>query len=240
MTVFGDGGRQAFLWRHLSPALVIGALLLAMEFTAVDSAVSAWFFDRAAGVFALRYDAVVELVGHQWAKQLAVILSGCVVAMWLMSFQLPELEPQRRLLLFLSLALILAPLAVILLKEASVRHCPWNLAEFGGFAPHLSLFDGTPPGVAAGHCFPGGHASAGFSLFVFYFAGHALRNRALALCGLWGGLASGMALGMVRVAQGAHFISHNLWSGLVCWLVILAVYMSLTTRAANTPAQAGP
>jgi membrane-associated PAP2 superfamily phosphatase len=33
------------------------------------------------------------------------------------------------------------------------------------------------------------------------------------------------------VLQGAHFVSHNLWSALICWLVVLALYEVLLRRA---------
>lgn len=233
-----SAARRDFLLLHLAPALLAAALLLALEKTIFDSAVSGWFFDPATGGFPLHHNVALEILGHQWPKQVAFVVSLGAISTYLLSFLLAELGPQRRLLLFLSLALTLAPLSVTLLKHFSVRHCPWSLREFGGFAPHLSLFDAAAPGLP-GHCFPGGHASAGFCLLAFYFAGLALRNRTLALGGLWSGLASGMALGMVRVAQGAHFISHNLWSGLICWLVILALYTSVMPMAAGVPGEEG-
>ena len=234
--------RRDFLAGHLGPVLPLLALLLAMEWSPVDSAVSSWFFDAASRAFPLRYSVPLELLGHQWPKHLVVVLACGVIALYGLSFTLPQLKPRRRLLLFLSLAMTLAPLAVVLLKAGSARHCPWSLQEFGGYARHLSLFDAAPPGLAPGHCFPGGHASAGFCLFAFYFAGYSLRNRALRGAGLWGGLASGMGLGMVRVAQGAHFLSHNLWSGIVVWLVMASIYVALMDgeQGCLTPAAADP
>lgn len=223
--------RVSFLLRHLGPALAGAALLLALEKTGVDSAVSRWFFDPEARAFPLRYNQWLELLGHEWAKALIVLVTVCTIGSYLMSFVVPALEPRRRLLLFLSAALTAAPLAVVLLKAASVRHCPWSLQEFGGSAPHLTLFDAVVPGWSPGHCFPSGHASAGYSLLAFYFAGRTLGSRTLARVGLWGGLVVGTAFGVVRVAQGAHFLSHNLWSALVCWLVILAFYLVLLGRA---------
>lgn len=219
--------RADFLLRHLGPALLLAALLLALDTTTIDSAISDWFFDPAAGAFPLRHNGLLEVLGHLWAKELIVVATGCVIGMCLLSFVQPALAPHRLLLLFLSLALTLAPLAVVLLKLSSVRHCPWSLQEYGGFAPHLSVFDAAPPGMPPGHCFPSGHASGGFALLAFYFAGRTLGNRRLAWSSLGGGLAMGMAFGMVRVAQGAHFLSHNLWSALICWLVILALYVAV-------------
>jgi membrane-associated PAP2 superfamily phosphatase len=219
--------RADFLLRHLGPALLLAALLLALDMTTIDSAISDRFFDPAAGVFPLRHNGPLEVLGHQWSKELIVAVTICAIGVYFLSFVHPALAPHRRLLLFLSLALTLAPLSVVLLKLSSACHCPWSVQEYGGFAPHLSVFDAAPPGMPAGHCFPSGHASGGFALLSFYFAGRTLGNRRLARAGLWGGLAAGIAFGMVRVAQGAHFLSHNLWSALVCWLVILALYVAV-------------
>ncbi len=216
--------RHHFLLLHLAPVLPLAALLLALERTAIDDTITGWFFDAGSGTFPLRYNAFLEVFAHQYMKELVIVVACCVIAAFLLSFVLPELKPRRRLLLFLSLSLTLAPLAVVLLKMTSVRQCPWNLLEYGGFAPHLTLFDVVPAGLTPGHCFPAGHASAGFCLMAFYFAARALRKPQLAKIALLGGIVAGLALGLGRIAQGAHFFSHVLWSGLVCWLVIVALH----------------
>lgn len=221
------GARADFLLRQLGPALLVLILLLALDKTGWDSAVSRWFFDPVAGTFPLRHNASLEVFGHQAPKLVVALTGSFVIALLLLTFALPDLRPQRRLLAFLSLSLALAPLAVVLLKAGSVRHCPWSLQEFGGYAPHLSLFDATPPGLVPGHCFPSGHAAAGFCLFAFYFAGLSLGRPRFACASFWSAVAAGMGLGMVRVVQGAHFISHNFWSALVCWLVILGLYVAI-------------
>lgn len=226
-----NGTWHNLLLRHLAFVLPVVALLLALETTAIDAAISGWFFDPVAGVFPLRYDSFLEVFAHQWMKQLVIVVACCVIAMCLLSFVLPELKPQRRLLLFLSLSLTLAPLAVVLLKAASARHCPWDLLDYGGFAPHLTLFDAAPPGLTPGHCFPAGHASTGFCLMAFYFACRATGRPRLARIALAAGVIGGFALGLGRVAQGAHFVSHVLWSGLTCWVVIVALYVAIVGRA---------
>ncbi|HKU69365.1 MAG TPA: phosphatase PAP2 family protein [Burkholderiales bacterium] len=218
--------RLTFLATHLwIPLAVLLPLLLVLEMTNVDQMVTGWFFDEATQRFPLHYDATFEIITHHWAKYVVVLIACAVIGAWLMSFILPALKNRRTVLLFLGLAMTLAPATVSFLKSQSHRSCPYDLAEYGGNAPYVGLFKAAPPGDYAGRCFPSGHASAGFCLFAFYFAGLALRRRRLAMAGLWGGFAAGMLFGLARIAQGAHFLSHNLWSGLVCWLVVLAIYV---------------
>ena len=237
------GSRGAFFRAHLGfPLAVAVPLLLILEAAGVDHVVSGWFFDGATGRFPMRYNATFEVVTHHWAKYVVVLIACAVIGAWLMSFVLPALVDRRRVLLFLSLALTLAPATVSLLKAESHRSCPYDLVEYGGNAPFIGLLEAAPPGDYPGRCFPSGHASAGFCLLAFYFAGRALGSRRLMHAGLWGGLGAGMAFGLARLVQGAHFLSHNLWSGLVCWLVILALYVVILglPKAATTASAPGP
>jgi lipid A ethanolaminephosphotransferase len=61
----------------------------------------------------------------------------------------------------------------------------------------------------------------------FYFAGVASARENLAHAGLIVGVGAGLGLGFARMAQGAHFLSHVLWSGIVCWLVLAALHVAL-------------
>ena len=219
--------RLLFVLKHIWIPLGIGALLLALAGTNLDRAVSGWFYAAAAGRFYLRYNSMLETVMHQWAKYLVVLLACSVTGAWLFSFAAERLRPWRRLLLFLGLSLALAPGTVAVLKPIGSKHCPYDLAEYGGFAPYRALLEPPPPDVKAAHCLLSGHASTGFALLAFYFVGLALRRPRLALTGLWAGLAAGLIFGLTRVAQGAHFLSGILWPGLICWLVILVLYVAL-------------
>lgn len=149
-------GRSRFLLWHLCPALLAAAALLVMDATPVDAAISGWFFDPVGHAFPLRYETAFEIVTHHWAKYVVVLIASAVIAALLLSFVIPELKPRRRLLLFLSLALTLAPAAVSLLKAGSPRHCPYDLVEYGGYAARFGLLEPAPPGQEPGHCFPSG------------------------------------------------------------------------------------
>ena len=111
----------------------------------------------------------------------------------------------------------LLSLAVVsITKNLSATSCPWDLAQFGGVARHVShwalgVLDG-----GSGRCFPAGHASAGFAFLGGYFA---LRHKAPTAARWWlaGALLAGFVLGAAQQVRGAHFMSHTLWTGWLCW-----------------------
>lgn len=218
------------------PLLLMPALL-AMEMTGADPAVSGWFYDPAAHAFPLRDSFLFDTVLHHWVKYTVILATCMVAAAWAYTYLVPALRHWRELLLFIALAMTLAPLTVTMLKQVTDRPCPWDLAEFGGAVPHTRLFESRGPHHARGLCFPAGHAATGFALLAFFFAAHHRRHPRLARAALLAGMAAGLVLGLGRVAQGAHFLSHVLWSGLVCWLVMVGLY-ALMFRPRAVPAGA--
>lgn len=207
----------------------MACVLAALDTTDIDRVVAHWFFDSATASFPLRHAFFLDTVMHHLAKFPVALVTGLVIAGFLLSYVVAVLEPLRRILLYLGLALALAPATVGVLKTTSARHCPWDLEEFGGLVPYARLLDPAPPSIKPGRCFPAGHASTGFTLMAFYFAGRALQRGWLARAGLAAGLLLGVALGTGRMIQGAHFLSHTLWSGLVCWTVALCLYWLVLT-----------
>lgn len=117
---------------------------------------------------------------------------------------------------------------VVVLKGLNRTSCPWDLAAFGGTAQHVShwlwgVADGGP-----GHCFPGGHASTAFAFLPLAWWLRpvnpvAARRWALVIVGC------GLLLGAVQQARGAHFLSHNLWTGWLCWATTWGLHR-LSTR----------
>lgn len=217
-------GLAGYYTIYLLPVLLVAVVIAALDHAGVDLLVSGWFFDTPAGEFPWRYNGFLEVVMHHWTKYLVVLVAVTAFAGYVISFLTPQLKAARPLFLFAALALTLAPLAVATIKFFSMRHCPWDISGFGGFLPYVGLFDSYPAGISPGHCFPAGHASTGFCLFTFHFLGRALGNRLLARAGFLLGLAAGLGLGVVRIMQGAHFVSHVLWSGVVCWMIIALLY----------------
>ena len=209
---------------YLLPVILVAGVILALDLAAIDPLVTGWFYDSPSGGFPWRYNSFLEVVMHHWTKYLVVLVAVTAFVGYLSTFLAPHLQPLRAPYLFTALALTLAPLAIATMKFFSMRHCPWDITGFGGFIPYVGLLESYPPDIAPGRCFPAGHASTGFCLFAFHFLGRALDKRWLARAGILLGLTAGLGLGLVRIMQGAHFVSHVLWSGVVCWIVIVVLY----------------
>lgn len=118
-------------------------------------------------------------------------------------------------------------LVALWLKETTGVSCPWNVNEFGGDRaitdPQWSL------AFQVGRCWPGGHAGAGFCLFALYFA---LRDRYQSVAGwvLAAVFVFGFICSMVRTMQGAHFVSHNVATMLIDWLMCAVIYIVIFDR----------
>lgn len=124
-------------------------------------------------------------------------------------------------------------LAVPALKQISRTSCPWDLAEFGGWAAYVShwtlgIGDGGP-----GRCFPSGHATAAFAFVSGWFA---LREHQVRAARAWllGALLLGLLFGAGQTLRGAHYPSHSLWTAWLCW-ICCAVLMPRRQRLAVPP-----
>lgn len=95
-----------------------------------------------------------------------------------------------------------------ILKPYWGRPRPRETIEFGGALKYQPMYIPGEPGF--GSSFTCGHSTMGFifiTLFFFY-----RRSRALAIGGLIAGLAIGSLLSLVRILQGAHYLSDSIWS----------------------------
>ena len=210
--------------------------MLALDATDVDRIVENRFYDPATANFPLRHDPFLEVVLHYWTKYVVASIASLAFAGFLLSFVSAVLRQHRRLLLYVGLSIALSTAAVTLLKLVSGKHSPWDLIDYGGLIPYAKLLERAAV-TKPGHCFPAGHASTGFSLLVFYFVGCVRGNPVLARSGLALGLLAGLVLGFGRMLQGAHFLTHVLWSGIVCWLVILGLYLAFYRSGATSRGQ---
>lgn len=166
----------------------------------------------------LKQHALLETLLHRGGRTLSQWMGGGVILLLLASLVARPLRRWRRPLLYLFLAVAGSTLAVSSVKHLIPMECPWDLARYGGDWPFVGLFTRRPAGMPDTACFPAGHASAGYAWIALYFF---LRSVKPSLC--WLGLAVGLGLGLLFGAtqqlRGAHFLSHDLWTLMLCWTI---------------------
>ena len=133
--------------------------------------------------------------------------------------------------------MLLCVVAVPALKRGSLTSCPWDLAEFGGLARHVSHWAWARADGGPGHCFPSGHAVAAFAFFGQYFL---WRDHAPGRARAWlaAVLLVGSVYGGAQLARGAHYPSHTLWSAWLCWLICVLAAQAMALHAARRATQA--
>jgi membrane-associated PAP2 superfamily phosphatase len=209
--------------------------------TDIDLMLADALYDAGARVFPWRHAWLTETFNHGILKTLLTLAAACfgVAAGWDAFRPRPARAALDRLRLrVVGVSALLVPLVISMLKQASVAHCPWDLARYGGQAPYLRLFDALPLGVHPGHCLPAGHASSALwlvSLCVYWLPGRPQGARLVALAALlFGGL-----VGWMQQMRGAHFLTHTLWSIWLACAVVLAVIAALQWKPARR-AQTAP
>ena len=223
------------------------ALLVVVHFTNIDLELAAYFYRDGewwlgdATVFRWFYD-YGPLPGNLAA------IGGLLVLIASLFYK--PLRRHRRVAAFLALVMIIGPglLINVVFKDNYGRPRPRETIQFGGeyeFVPvgipgtqlWLSLGD-TP----AGKSFPSGHASSGFFLLALYFP---LRRRfgRRAELAIVAGIGTGLAMGVGRMAQGAHYFSDVLSSGVMVALTAMACWWWVNRYVSahdDAPADAQP
>lgn len=189
--------------------------LLAWDASGLDRVLAHWFGSTQG--FALRDHWLFTTVLHEGARRLSwLLVVGLSLAVWWPVGVLRHIDRGQRLQLVVTTLLSL--LAVVSVKYISSTSCPWDLAEFGGVARYVSHWIWGANDGGGAHCFPAGHASAGFAFLGGYFV---LRDAAPRAARRWllVTLAVGLVLGLSQQARGAHFMSHTLWTAWMCWAI---------------------
>ena len=223
---FGTSDRKYLLQQGLGLLLAAILLLLVFENSPLDIFLSHLAFDPVSGHFPGQRHWFFSEFMHHGLKTASYILAIPALAVAVLGHYggIDWLPPRNARLA--ALGMILIPLATASLKLVTNRHCPWDVIDFGGYAPYISLFASTPESIVRGACFPAGHAAGGF---VWIIWGLALRTTwpALAKRMLMGAVLLGLAMGWGRLMQGAHFLSHVLWSGWLAWALTVALAAAL-------------
>jgi membrane-associated PAP2 superfamily phosphatase len=234
---------QRSFWLPHVALPVIAGLLLAFIYphTNLDAWLIQPFYDTHALAFPLKNDGFLENVMHKGLRNLMIVVSLMMLAFWIFGLKIWGFilknqnsghwsKVYHRQFLWIFIAMVISTSAISILKRLSMHSCPWDLLSYGGNQPWIPLFGNLPAAAEMGHCFPGGHASGGFALIAIYF-GFRDSLPKLANAGLILGLLFGFAMGWGQMMRGAHFMSHNLWTAWVVWMILLVQYLVWSPKA---------
>jgi len=210
-------------------AIIIGLLGFGLAATLLLDAISAdinWTgrFYRPAGP----HGGWVFLHANPWAflydygeipgLALAVLAAGLYTA----TFFGKARSDYRRACLVIVLTVVLGPGILVngILKSGWGRPRPVEVTLFGGAHEYQKAWEMGVPG--RGKSFTCGHCSMGFAIAsaAAFYPFHPV----LSIAALIGGVAYGILLGAARMAQGGHFPTDVLWSGVIVLVVLAALY----------------
>ena len=227
-------------WRRDAAFTLAGlALLLAWDASGLDRAVAHAVGGGAQG-FPWRDAWVTRSLLHdggRWAS--ALVLTGLVIGLLRRQGGGQGGATASPPVTWAALGMVLLNLLLVPgVKRSSSTSCPWDLAEFGGTARYVSHWDWGLSDGGVGRCFPAGHASAAFCFLPGYFW---LRGQAPRAAGFWlaATLLAAFTIGLAQQVRGAHYFSHTLWTGWMCWVVTVVSYWLLEHKTWRRPVAAG-
>ncbi|VVP59533.1 phosphatase PAP2 family protein [Pseudomonas silesiensis] len=209
------------------PIFLMG-LMLSFDPTALDFSIARLFYVPGAG-FIGRQSYWLENILHDRAKQVVILVFVLLLIAFLVSRVSSKLHEWRRPLGYTILAMALTTSIVTPLKAVTAVHCPWSLSDFGGSETYTPLLSHRAQTLKPGRCWPGGHASTGFSLLALFFALRDRHSRGARIA-LGVALGLGAIFSVGRMMQGAHFLSHNIWTLLLDWVICVLLYRWLLYR----------
>ena len=215
------GSTLPLIW--WGPLLLIPVALL-LEYSGIDLWLAARFFDASAGTWPWNDHWFTNDLLHTGGRHFTLLLALLIVLLIALTFLVKRVRPYRKGFLYLLLGSALGPILVSISKKTTHIYCPWDLKQFGGTEPYIRLLDAVPEGASIGHAFPAGHASGGFaflSLYFFLYRYFPSRRHG----GFSFGFLLGTLYGIAQQMRGAHFLSHDLFSLVICWFSAMAVYL---------------
>ncbi|WP_095169521.1 phosphatase PAP2 family protein [Pseudomonas sp. Irchel 3H3] len=249
--------RQRFYWMNLGIALLCAALVfLLFDMTQVDIAFSNLLFDPVSQTFPLDHIRLFEQFTHKWARIVPNWTAEIALIGGLLSFAWPRINRQkypgfsailerskvapvlrftteyRRDFWFVVFAFALCTGVIHFLKAHTSVYCPIETTLYGGKLAHIEWYSNFQLFKEAGdgRCWPGGHASGGFTMLALYFVARRHQWR-FSKAILWGSLGLGFIYGTTRVLQGWHYMSHTFWAGIFVWLTCLLTALAFYGRA---------
>ena len=224
--------RDRLPWKSwlIWPAVAYLAAFGLVEISGLDLRLASCFFDPVSGTFPRRNDVWFRDIAHDLGRDgvvcAGVVALGCLAlgAVDRKGARAAAKADLRRAATFVVLGLLLGSGQIAALKQVTNVDCPWDVDLFGGDRPYVPLLETRPPELPPGKCFPGGHSSGAFGFFGLYFVTRERYPKSAALV-LARVVISGVFYSAVQWARGAHFVSHDLTSALICWSTVVLLYV---------------
>lgn len=238
------------------PLACAALVFLMFDMTKIDIAFSNLLFDPLTHTFPLDKIHFFEKLTHKWARIIPNWTAEIALIGAMLSVVWPLVNPQkrprlgavlersrvapllrftaehRRDFLFVVVAFAVCTGVIHFLKAHTSVYCPIETTLYGGKMAHVEWYDNFQLFHEAGdgRCWPGGHASGGFTMLALYFVGRRYQWRFSSAL-LWGSLLLGFVYGTTRVLQGWHYMSHTFWAGIFVWLACLLTALAFYGRA---------
>ncbi|WP_238531980.1 phosphatase PAP2 family protein [Achromobacter arsenitoxydans] len=232
------------VWYFLTHVVGLTLILICLAWWAKDSGldlqIARMLFDPVRDDFPLHGSRWLELLGHRVVLALPIGVGLAAAGVAAASYRIPAWRPWRGAALAVAATCLTGQLLINQLKHHTTLPRPYDLDTLGGYTPY-PLHWWTWGRARAGGALPSGHAGAGYAMLSLYFAGWALGRPAWRWGGLAVGVAAGLGFSVVRILQGAHFLSQTLWSAALMWLLAAVFfYPVIAGRTAAGPARVPP
>jgi lipid A 4'-phosphatase len=211
---------------------ILLASALFLLWPGLDLVVAALFY-RGHGDFLLDGNAVTTAI-HEAVPAIMELAGAAIVLLlgWDLYRRRRPSDAVRQAV-FLAASFIVGPglVANTLLKDNWGRARPSQIAAFGGsarFAPPLVIGNQCPNNCS----FVAGDAAAIFALLAFALLLPAGAPRRI---GVVAAVLLGAVMGLIRIGQGAHFLSDVVFAGLFIALVVMLLHRLLIPREAPAP-----
>ena len=148
------------------------------------------------------------------------------------SYTTENLKTYRNGFIFLVSSTLVATLLISSLKSITHIDCPWSINGLGGeqeYVPWIQLLFRPHEG---GRCFPSGHASAAYAFFSLYFFAHHYFSKYASIIFI-AVVIVGLIFGFAQQLRGAHFVSHDVTTAFLCWIVNLLFYYLFLVKDEN-------
>ncbi|QVK23225.1 phosphatase PAP2 family protein [Shewanella dokdonensis] len=154
---------------------------------------------------------------------MVTLLSLTLLFTLALSFIKASLKPWRKDLLLLLANVAISILLVRFAKEYTNVSCPWDILQFGGSKPWIPFPNSLFSPMDLGQCFPGGHSSGAFAwVALYYFALHQMPSKRFRFLSF--AVILGIVFAVCQELRGAHFLTHDLTSLLLSWVIATLGY----------------